>query len=121
MTEFHHEPDACGLNCPSPVLRAKKTLDKMASGEVLQIIATDLGSVEDMAALARQTGQPAPFPGISPRGYSPGDMDPRQAPGIITFCEGVPRPRRLSCHYPTRIIRNSWSLHRGRAGAGNSH
>jgi tRNA 2-thiouridine synthesizing protein A len=38
------------------VLRTKKTLDKMASGEVLQIIATDPGSVEDMAALARQTG-----------------------------------------------------------------
>ncbi len=56
MTEFHHELDACGLNCPLPVLRAKKTLDKMASGEILQIIATDPGSVEDMAALARQTG-----------------------------------------------------------------
>jgi tRNA 2-thiouridine synthesizing protein A len=50
------ELDACGLNCPLPVLRTKKTLDKMASGEVLQIIATDPGSVEDMAALARQTG-----------------------------------------------------------------
>ena len=56
MTEFHHELDACGLNCPLPVLRAKKTLDKMTSGEVLQIVATDPGSVEDMAALARQTG-----------------------------------------------------------------
>ncbi|MDX1529601.1 MAG: sulfurtransferase TusA family protein, partial [Gammaproteobacteria bacterium] len=56
MTEFHRELDACGLNCPLPVLRAKKTLDKMASGEVLQIIATDPGSVTDMAALARQTG-----------------------------------------------------------------
>jgi tRNA 2-thiouridine synthesizing protein A len=41
MTEFNHELDACGLNCPLPVLRTKKTLDKMASGEVLQIIATD--------------------------------------------------------------------------------
>ncbi len=76
MTEFHHEPDACGLNCPLPVLRAKKTLDKMASGEVLQIITSDPGSVEDMAALARQTGQPTPFsrnipPGIFPRRYGP--------------------------------------------------
>ena len=56
MTDFDHELDACGLNCPLPVLRAKKTLDKMASGEILRIIATDPGSVEDMAALARQTG-----------------------------------------------------------------
>ncbi len=56
MIEFHHELDACGLNCPLPVLRAKKTLDKMASGEILKIIATDPGSVKDMAALARQTG-----------------------------------------------------------------
>ena len=56
MTEFDHELDACGLNCPLPVLRTKKTLDKMASGEVLHVIATDPGSVEDMAALVRQTG-----------------------------------------------------------------
>ncbi len=56
MIEFNHELDACGLNCPLPVLRTKKTLDKMASGEVLQIIATDPGSVEDMASLVRQTG-----------------------------------------------------------------
>jgi tRNA 2-thiouridine synthesizing protein A len=56
MADFDHEVDACGLNCPLPVLRAKKTLDKMASGEVLRIIATDPGSVVDMAALARQTG-----------------------------------------------------------------
>ena len=56
MAEFDHELDACGLNCPLPVLRAKKTLDKMESGEILRIIATDPGSVEDMAALARQTG-----------------------------------------------------------------
>jgi tRNA 2-thiouridine synthesizing protein A len=56
VTEFDHELDACGLNCPLPVLRTKKTLDKMASGEVLRVIATDPGSVEDIAALARQTG-----------------------------------------------------------------
>ena len=50
MTEFHHELDACGLNCPLPVLRAKKTLDKMASGEVLQIIATDAPPDDDFTA-----------------------------------------------------------------------
>ena len=56
MTAFHQELDACGMTCPLPVLHAKKALNKMASGDVLQIIATDPGSVEDMAALARQAG-----------------------------------------------------------------
>jgi len=56
MTEINRELDACGLNCPLPVLRTKKTLDRMSSGEVLQVIATDPGSVEDIPALARQTG-----------------------------------------------------------------
>lgn len=56
MEEFDQELDAVGLNCPMPVLRAKKSLSKMASGEVLRIVATDPGSVRDMEAFARQTG-----------------------------------------------------------------
>ena len=56
MMDFDQELDASGLNCPLPVLRAKKTLDKMQSGDILRIIATDPGSVEDIAALARQMG-----------------------------------------------------------------
>ena len=56
MTEFDQELDACGLNCPLPILRAKKALTKMASGEVLRIIATDPGSVKDFEAFSRQTG-----------------------------------------------------------------
>ena len=56
MSEFDQELDACGLNCPLPILRAKKTLGKMSSGEVLQIVATDPGSVKDFEAFAKQTG-----------------------------------------------------------------
>ncbi len=56
MTEYHEELDACGLTCPLPLLRAKLMLRKMASGNVLRIIATDPGSVDDFNAFARQTG-----------------------------------------------------------------
>lgn len=56
MTDFNQELDASGLNCPLPILRAKKTLGGMASGEVLKIIATDPGSVKDFDAFAKQTG-----------------------------------------------------------------
>lgn len=50
------ELDARGLNCPLPILRAKKSLNDMASGQVLKIRATDPGSVRDFYAFARQTG-----------------------------------------------------------------
>ena len=56
MTNFDQELDARGLNCPLPILRAKKTLNGMNSGEVLKIMATDPGSVKDFEAFARQTG-----------------------------------------------------------------
>ena len=56
MAEFNQELDACGLNCPLPILRAKKALTKMASGEILRIVATDPGSVKDFEAFSRQTG-----------------------------------------------------------------
>lgn len=56
MSDFDQELDACGLNCPLPILRAKKTLQKMASGEVLRIVATDPGAVKDFDAFAKQTG-----------------------------------------------------------------
>lgn len=54
--EFNKELDARGLNCPLPILRTKKALAEMASGEVLKVIATDPGSVKDMQAFAKQTG-----------------------------------------------------------------
>lgn len=56
MADFDEELDASGLNCPLPILRAKKTLAKMDAGKVLHIIATDPGSVKDFEAFARQTG-----------------------------------------------------------------
>jgi tRNA 2-thiouridine synthesizing protein A len=56
MAEFDQELDASGLNCPLPILRAKKTLVGMDSGNVLHIIATDPGSVRDFEAFAKQTG-----------------------------------------------------------------
>ena len=53
---FDKELDARGLNCPLPILRTKKTLAEMQSGQVLHILATDPGSVKDFAAFAKQTG-----------------------------------------------------------------
>jgi len=50
------ELDTRGLNCPLPILKAKKALAEMASGEVLKVVATDPGSVRDFQAFARQTG-----------------------------------------------------------------
>jgi len=56
MTEATQELDARNLNCPLPILRAKKTINGMDSGQVLKILATDPGSVKDFEAFARQTG-----------------------------------------------------------------
>lgn len=50
------ELDARGLNCPLPILKAKKALSDMQSGEVLRVVATDAGSVRDFQAFAKQTG-----------------------------------------------------------------
>ncbi|PSB92298.1 sulfurtransferase TusA family protein [Candidatus Pandoraea novymonadis] len=54
--EFHREVDARGLNCPLPILRTKKALATMESGEILRIIATDPGTSHDFAIFAKQTG-----------------------------------------------------------------
>ncbi len=56
MANFDQELDASGLNCPLPILRAKKTLNGMESGQILRIVATDPGSVKDFEAFAKQTG-----------------------------------------------------------------
>ena len=53
---FDKELDARGLNCPLPILRAKKSLAEMTSGQVLKVKSTDPGSVKDFAAFAKQTG-----------------------------------------------------------------
>lgn len=56
MANFDEELDASGLNCPLPILRAKKALNGLTSGKILHIIATDPGSVKDFEAFAKQTG-----------------------------------------------------------------
>jgi len=53
---FDKDLDARGLNCPLPILRAKKALNDMQSGQVLRIMATDPGSVKDFVAFSKQTG-----------------------------------------------------------------
>lgn len=53
---FDRELDTKGLNCPLPILRAKKALAELSSGQVLKIVATDPGSVRDFQAFAKQTG-----------------------------------------------------------------
>ena len=56
MSNFDQELDARGLNCPLPILRAKKFLSAMTGGQILKIMATDPGSVKDFEAFAKQTG-----------------------------------------------------------------
>ena len=54
--QIDRELDASGLNCPLPILRTKKALNDMKSGQVLRILATDPASVRDFQAFAKQTG-----------------------------------------------------------------
>lgn len=54
--EFNRELDVKGLNCPLPILRTKKTLAEMESGQILRVLATDPGSLKDFPAFAKQTG-----------------------------------------------------------------
>ena len=53
---FDIELDTKGLSCPLPILRAKKALAELASGQVLKIVCTDPGSIRDFKAFAKQTG-----------------------------------------------------------------
>src|SRR3954454_13092954 len=55
---FDKELDARGLNCPLPILRTKKALAELQSGQVLKVVATDPGAVKDFQAFSRQTGHP---------------------------------------------------------------
>jgi TusA-related sulfurtransferase len=54
--QIDRELDARGLNCPLPILKAKKALTDMQSGQTLRVVATDPGSVRDFQAFAKQTG-----------------------------------------------------------------
>jgi tRNA 2-thiouridine synthesizing protein A len=54
--QIDHEVDARGMSCPLPILKAKKALAGMSSGQVLKVLATDPGSLRDFQAFSRQTG-----------------------------------------------------------------
>ncbi|MFT4650399.1 MAG: tRNA 2-thiouridine synthesizing protein A [Flavobacteriales bacterium] len=56
MTEYTEKFDATGLNCPLPILKAKKVLTTLTSGDVLYVVSTDSGSVKDFASFCKQTG-----------------------------------------------------------------
>lgn len=56
MMEFDMELDARKLSCPLPILRAKKSLAQMTGGQVLKVVATDVGAPNDFAEFCRQTG-----------------------------------------------------------------
>ena len=53
---IHKELDTRGLNCPLPILKAKKSLGELTSGQLLRVVSTDAGSLRDFQAFARQTG-----------------------------------------------------------------
>ena len=58
MAEFDRELDASGLDCPLPILRARKVLGEMEHGKTLRVISTDRGSLKDFEAFSRQTRHP---------------------------------------------------------------
>jgi tRNA 2-thiouridine synthesizing protein A len=58
QVQFDKELDARGLSCPLPILKTKKALNELTSGQVLKVVSTDPGSVKDMEAFANQTGNP---------------------------------------------------------------
>lgn len=66
-----HELDVQGLSCPLPILRTKKALKTVAAGETLKVVATDPGSVKDMATFCQQTGNRL--------------VDSREDNGVYTF------------------------------------
>ena len=56
MSEYDQELDVRGLNCPLPIIKARKAINVLKTGQILRVIATDPGSVRDFEAFANQTG-----------------------------------------------------------------
>ena len=56
MSDFDKELDTSGLNCPLPIIKAKKEINTMDAGQILMIISTDPGAVKDFESFANQTG-----------------------------------------------------------------
>ena len=69
-THIDKDLDVKGLNCPLPILRAKKALAEMDSGQVLRVVATDPGAVKDFAAFCKQTGNPLLLSEESPSAFT---------------------------------------------------
>ncbi|MBW7900642.1 MAG: sulfurtransferase TusA family protein [Rhodocyclaceae bacterium] len=67
--QYDRELDVKGLNCPLPILRTKKALAEMQSGQTLRVLATDPGSVKDFQAFARQTGNELVSSGMADNVY----------------------------------------------------
>jgi tRNA 2-thiouridine synthesizing protein A len=67
--QYDRELDVKGLNCPLPILRTKKALAEMQSGQTLRVLATDPGSVKDFQAFARQTGNELVSSGMTDNVY----------------------------------------------------
>jgi tRNA 2-thiouridine synthesizing protein A len=66
---FDKELDARGLGCPLPILKTKKSLNELTSGQILRVIATDPGSVADMQVFTEQTGNPLISSEVQDRDY----------------------------------------------------
>jgi len=58
MSNFDVELDTSGLNCPLPVLKARKALSEMSAGQRLHLIVTDAGATQDIPAFSKMTGNP---------------------------------------------------------------
>jgi len=56
MSEFDQDLDVRGLNCPLPIIKARKAINTLDAGQILRVVATDPGSVKDFEAFAKQTG-----------------------------------------------------------------
>ena len=56
MTDYNEKFDATGLNCPLPIMRSKRIMSRLNSGEVLYVISTDKGSIKDFGAFCKQSG-----------------------------------------------------------------
>jgi tRNA 2-thiouridine synthesizing protein A len=129
MMEFDKEVDARGLNCPLPILRAKKALADMQSGQILKVLATDPGSQRDFAAFAKQTGNQlvdthteektfVADPGSETRtcGRHHGKSR-RTRVRRLFFVPGISGPRRSARYGPVYLRTCFSAFHHGRARA----
>ena len=93
--DVHKEIDTRGLNCPLPILKAKKALSDMASGQLLKVVATDGGSLRDFQAFAKQTGNAlVDHPDVA-LGFGTGAVGRGELGRGLPFLAGLERKRHL--------------------------